>query len=600
MNLHTLFRALCILILALASSTATAAPLDKSANGKIDEAINVHYLSTNFDKAEGLLLGTLKACGDRCSNGVKARAWMYIGIVRGAGKQDMDGAAAAFMEALTLDSNTKLDVDLSTPELKQLFEESSGAIGDSGSSDDSDDDIVLDGSGGSDMPMGGGIECTPDVAEVETRRPVPVACRTSEPAARMVLYFREFGADRWSQKNMGKGGEYWLATIPCGATGIQGTLAWYVVASNAQGEPIDSYASEAAPNEISLVSSTTLEPPAYPDQKAPARCVDMAECPEDMRGTPACPDTGGGGEGGGGGGWGDSCQENSECQSGLACIDGTCESAPSCDSDADCSGGECIDFVCHYADSGGDASDTEGPRNFIGIHFGADFASVSGTSVCSPAPEVNSAFECYLGSRYYQTPLFQYDAAGNPTQVISQYNNPASPSYDPLQSGQIGSTLALSTLRALVSFEHLFTSKIGVEGRAGLAFRGAPSSGTVDLLHAAVRAKYWFTGTGPGLRIFGLVGGGLAQVDAQQSITVREFQGDNSPAFNTTACNQTQPSCDLAVTAYKKLGTTFVTGGLGAFMNLGGHGPSFELNGRIMFPASGFVVQPNVGWLIGF
>ncbi|HET9953066.1 MAG TPA: hypothetical protein VFQ61_01110, partial [Polyangiaceae bacterium] len=54
---------------------------DAAANRKIDEAINTHYLATDFDKAEAVLTGTIKACDDKCSPQTLAKAWMYVGIV---------------------------------------------------------------------------------------------------------------------------------------------------------------------------------------------------------------------------------------------------------------------------------------------------------------------------------------------------------------------------------------------------------------------------------------------------------------------------------------------------------------------------------------
>ncbi|HXS16029.1 MAG TPA: hypothetical protein VN764_02510, partial [Polyangiaceae bacterium] len=68
---------------------------DASASQKIDEAINNHYLMMDLDKAEDLLVGTVSACEDKCSPGTKAKVWMYVGIVRGSGKQDQAGAADA-------------------------------------------------------------------------------------------------------------------------------------------------------------------------------------------------------------------------------------------------------------------------------------------------------------------------------------------------------------------------------------------------------------------------------------------------------------------------------------------------------------------------
>lgn len=585
-NLKTLFGPICILSLALFASNASAAPLDKSANAKIDEAINVHYLSTNFEKAEGLLKGTLKACGNRCSASVKARAWMYIGIVRGAGNQDLDGAAAAFAEALTLDPNQELDRDLATDELRELYAETTGGeVADPGGGE-----VILEETGGggpTEVPTGGML-CTPEVVEVETRRPIPVSCTTDRPATRATLYYKEFGAPSWSQVNMGKGGDSWLGTIPCSATGNQGNLSWYVKAMGSKGETIDNLGSENAPIQVATVPSTAAPPPAYPGEEAPERCMDPADCPEEMRGTPACPGTTKGG-GGGSGGWGDACRSSRDCQSDLACMDGTCESPPSCEVDEDCSGGTCVDFLCRYED--GDWGDGDGgaagdqPVNFVGLHFGIDLAQISGDAVCNPA--AGSDFTCYAGEEVYAVP------------AVSMTHDPMSPTYDPTQSGRIGSSLAPSTIRVLASYERFFTDKIAVEGRLGAAFGGAPDSGFADLLHIGVRGKYWFSGMGPGLRLFGLLGAGMGQVDAKKELAVREFAADNSEAYRQYCGGQ--PYCRVSpITAYKKLGTTFVTAGIGAFLNLGDHGPVVELNGRVMLPASGFVVQPTLGWMLGF
>jgi hypothetical protein len=102
---------------------------DKSANKKVDEAINTHYFATEFQKAEDILLGTIQACGEKCSPQTLARAWMYVGVVRGSGKQDMAGAKEAFNTALALDPKVKLDQDISSPETKQAFANAGGSGG---------------------------------------------------------------------------------------------------------------------------------------------------------------------------------------------------------------------------------------------------------------------------------------------------------------------------------------------------------------------------------------------------------------------------------------------------------------------------------------
>ncbi len=96
MNPKLTLRIAITILLAVFSFSAVAAPKDGAALKKIDEAINVHYLATEFDKAEAMLLGVVKACGKDCSPAVVAKAYMYVGLVRGCGKQNMAGAKEAF------------------------------------------------------------------------------------------------------------------------------------------------------------------------------------------------------------------------------------------------------------------------------------------------------------------------------------------------------------------------------------------------------------------------------------------------------------------------------------------------------------------------
>src|SRR5688572_13071175 len=116
-----------ILLVALLSLVALPAQAqftrDAAATKKIDEAINNHYVATDFEKAEGVLLGTINACGDKCSPAVFAKAWMYVGIVRGSGRNNQAGAKEAFQKAHAADPNVKLDMVLATPETQATFNE---------------------------------------------------------------------------------------------------------------------------------------------------------------------------------------------------------------------------------------------------------------------------------------------------------------------------------------------------------------------------------------------------------------------------------------------------------------------------------------------
>src|SRR3954469_18453664 len=90
------------LVFLLVTSGASAAPRDKAAQKKIEEAIYTNFLNTDFDGAEGLLLGTIRACEDKCSPSLVAKAWMYVGVIRGSGRNDLPGAQEAFTTAISI------------------------------------------------------------------------------------------------------------------------------------------------------------------------------------------------------------------------------------------------------------------------------------------------------------------------------------------------------------------------------------------------------------------------------------------------------------------------------------------------------------------
>jgi hypothetical protein len=387
--------ALCFLLVATAlfgAGSGRAAPRDAAANQKIEEAINTHYLATEFDKAEALLKGVLEACEDRCSPSVKGRAWMYVGIVRGSGKQDVAGAQEAFKQALATDPAVKLDDALATPPVRQAFAAAGGSAGAPAAAPKAEA-----AKGATAAEVAGNMECTPTVTEVEQQRPIPVACTTDEPATNVVLHYMGFGGEQWQQVQLTKKGEYWQGEIPCNETGNVGKLKFYVQAKDKDGEELDAHGNKKEPAEISIVAHTEEEPPSYPGETAPAKCMEASACPDDMIGTPACPGTAK--KGRGNKGWGAACDTSQECDSGLLCTQGdngrTCETAPSCEGQNDCpSGAVCKNGQCDVADEGG--AEAAGPykKNLLGLHFAADFGFLSGHDVCAPG----SNFNCFYGN----------------------------------------------------------------------------------------------------------------------------------------------------------------------------------------------------------
>jgi len=576
-------RLLCLL-LTLALPASAQFTRDNAANKKIDEAINEHYLATDFDKAEGVLTGTVQACGDKCSPQVIARAWMYVGIVRGSGKNDQAGAREAFQKALSADPQVKLDAALATPETQKTFDNSGGGGGSAPSPEPTSSPAAA---GGGEEEGPGGMKCTPDAMEVETRRPIPVECVSDQDAASVELRYKPFGGD-WKTLKMSKKGESFRVEIPCNETKTAGDLKVYARAKDAAGETIDNWGSKNKPINYTLGESVAGAPPAYAGEQPPARCADSSECPPDF---PGC---GGGGAARGNVDWGGKCENSTECKSGLLCESGVCETAPSCERDDDCSTGKCSDGKC---DVGSDVASSSGPykKNWFGLSFGVDFSVIGGSDVCT----ASSDYSCY--------------DAGSTSKA---YAGPAYPGTG------IAKGLAVATQRVLLSYDRAFSPNFTAGLRVGYAFGGGPpavnkfdedtnepvSKTNFLPFHLEARLAYWF-GQGAlakkGVRPYLFVGGGMAQVDSKVQVTVYDCSGTTAMPSNP-ACqpngtlDPANPLLARKVDAWKKLGQGFAEVGGGMVYAIQPQlGIQANLNLMYMLGSSGPVLEPSLGLVYG-
>ncbi|MEI9954595.1 MAG: hypothetical protein WDO74_37905 [Pseudomonadota bacterium] len=542
---------------------------DNAASKKIDEAINEHYLATDFDKAEQVLTGTVTACADKCSPPVIAKAWMYVGIVRGSGKNDQAGAKEAFQKALASDPTIKLDVQLATPETQKTFSDlgGAGAVVAAATPAAADEDAGDKG----------GLKCTPDVRELQTLRPIPLECTSDEEVASMEIRFKPFGSEEWKAAKMKKVGDAFRGEVPCDATGSAGTLKVYVRAKDAAGESVDSFGSKAKPIDFIASENTTATPPSYPGEPAPARCVAKEECPPDF---PGCAGT----VKRGNKDWGQACENSTDCKAGLQCGDGTCEAAPSCESNSDCDSGVCSDGKCGVGEGGG-AGSSKYKKNWFGLHFAQDIAIIGGSDVCSVDARQNRGFSCF--------------PEGTETEYTGQ----------PFPGAGISTGTVIATRRLLLSYDRAFTPNITLGARVGFAFSGGPPANGNKFLpfHGELRLTYWF-GKGAlgkkGLRPYAHLGGGVAQVDGKVKVTVADCESivDNG-VYNR--CVQGDPSVKdqttgITMDVWRKMGQEFLTAGGGVVYAFTDNlGAQLNLNIMYMLPTSGAVFQPSIGVVYG-
>jgi len=637
--LFRLHRLLWITLLLFVAAPAFAQyTRDNAANKKIDEAINTHYVATDFEKAEGVLLGTINACSDKCSPQTMGKAWMYVGIVRGSGKNNQAGAKDAFQKALAADPSTKLDTVLATPETQATF---AGLGGAAAAAPEPAAPAVAPVAAAA--PAGGGLTCTPDVRSVETRRQIPVQCSSDEEVTSMELKYKVFGSDSWKTLPMMKKGDSFRVQIPCNATENSGTLRVYVRAKDAQGEMVDSWGSKTAPVEFNIAEGVTDPPPQFDDSEPPPRCDAKggADCPPDF---PGC----GGAKAGAARGakdWGEQCANSTECKSGLLCNEGTCQAAPSCDTDADCSTGKCLDGKCDLPEDAAAGPSTY-KKNWLGLNIAQDIAFVGGYNVCDP----------FLGQASDNYACFYEGTTDQPF-----FHTP----YPPRDGINTGTVMA--TTRILVSYDRAFTPNITAGARIGFALGGGPPAGMTPAggakdppahstgvggtpflpLHLEVRGQFWFLPlTAKLFRAYVLVGGGMAQVDAKVKINEYDCEkaghdpsgkdvsnqflanGDPNPDYKTDSnyyvapytvgtntlnpyqqCRRGKPSnynikkappAD-AVDGWRKMGQGFIEGGVGAMLAIKDNmGVTLEAKVLYMLPASGVVIQPSAGFSLGF
>jgi hypothetical protein len=589
-----------VALLLLAAPAAGQYTRDDAAGKKIREAIEQYYLPTRFDEAEAMLNATIEACEDKCSPQVLAKAWMYIGVVRGSGRNSLAGAKEAFARAIALDPGVELDSALATATTERAFQDAGGWATTSAKATKPSDTAAPAPPKAAAAAEGAGLECTPKTHEAETRRPVPVQCRAAAGgAASMELRFKPFGED-WQSLKMTAQGDSFRAEIPCDKTRVSGALQLFVRAKDASGDEVAGWGTKADPIQIRLVESSAEAPPKFDDTGPPPRCAAKEDCP------PNFPGCGGGSSAHGNVDWGGKCDNSSECKSGLLCLDGACEVAPSCETDANCPAGACVGGKCDIV-SRGEPHVTSYAKNWFGLHVAQDLMFVGGSNICTQSAQAGENFSCYYaGSR--------------------------SGAYvdEPYPGAKKSTTPVLATTRILLSYDRSITANISGGLRVGYAFGGGPPAGrdviydrsgrvaqVVDKglsflpLHLELRVSYWF-GASPlgrkGLRPYVHVGGGLAPVDGKVVLSVKDcglYATRGTQAYADCA-NGTVPSNDarlrsVDLDAWKKLGQGFLTVGGGAvyaFTNT--LGAQVNLNLMYSLPASGVVIEPSLGATLGF
>lgn len=248
----------------------------------------------------------------------------------------------------------------------------------------------------------------------------------------------------------------------------------------------------------------------------------------------------------------------------------TKENAP-CQSNADCEAG-----VCEAGSCVEQPARPRGPRRYwFGIGVAQDLMFVSGSDVCTEQSQVHDGFSCFRsnGSQYHGTPVRgRGDSVGG---------------------------IDLATTRALVTLDAVVAEPFTLGVRVGYTLRGGgprPDGGSSYLPWLAeVHAAYWFPRAfGPSFSPYVTLAGGLAQVDAKNSVKVLEDRSVPPPP------NQLDNPDTQTLDAWKKSGLSFVAIGGGAYVPVTEHsGVTLEARFLFLFPDSGVAPELAVGYAFG-
>lgn len=519
--LRLCFRLACFSLLWV--SVSLAAPNDAAVKKAIDTAMDEYARTKDADKADAQLLEAIALCADACKPTLLARAWMYIGLVKG-GSKDWDTAREAFSVALGFDDKIELDPRFFSPTAQALFD---GLKRQASPSDPAKVTPKFE--------PGTQMACWPLVQEVETFRPIPIACQTRLANVEgVVLRYRQYGSDNWVRVDLKKVEDDWRGEIPCAELGRPGTWGMYVEARDERDNTLERIGSRDRPLVFKVVEKSDAPPPSLPGEPPPDRCVATAYCPEDMIGTPACEQL----QGGAPAQKDTTCEESSDCDFGMSCVKGSCQAPSVCTTDKDCGG----DGVCRA----GLCAERERPPklDWFGFHFGTDFASLSGSNdVCRAGAD---EYACFDGSEAYD---------GTPY---------------PGNGGAVSSGLHIGTMRAMMSYDRFVLDRLSLGVRFGFAFSGAPED--FFPLHFEGRGTYYFGDVTRSRSTFVpylAAGFGLAQVDSRVEVQMVDcIEGAEqacleAPAVNNDLIDRDGPGPDEGsarlrnLQAYKTLGNVF-------------------------------------------
>jgi hypothetical protein len=530
------------------TSPAWAGPKDGEAKKLAESAIYEDYLNLQFDAALDKLNQAKAVCEEGCGQSVKATILRDLAVVYFAGKEDRAKALDYFKQAFQADPFIQLDEDLSSDEIKAVFNEARQAVGVPSSSEGA----VADPDEPSKPPAATGSHTAPAEQAVET--PVPLYMIAPEDTDAVKLMFKSPGQDKFRSMGLRRYKAGWGGEIDCNAASKKpGTLEYYFIMYDELGRETGRVGDEFETFTVPIKTSLSGPGPSLPDQSPPGSCKEVmaADCPP---GFPGC-----------------ATYEEEEWAKEEEVAEG------------------------------------EKPSVWLTLGGSMDFLLAPASNVACTS---ESPYSCYYGDTFRDPQADLRDRNNNQVAdaggftVAQQAGNPQ-PGANFEGAGSIPGGLTLATQRILVGVDYAVLPELLLGLRLGYAFGGGPKEGEGGAaflpFHAEGRVAYWFGGAHKGaFRPFVQVGGGAAQVDAKVEVEIVD------PAYVPACASQGKVAGERClvrtVNAWRKAGTVFGTAGLGAMIATG-QTAGIVVEGRAMAlfpsPTEGIAISGLLGFTLG-
>ncbi len=588
------FRTVALLCSALLAGSV--AHLASGADAKVEtearklqeNAMDVDFLGLDLAGAKKKLQDALKKCGeDKCSKKLVASLHRDLGVVL-VNNKDPKGGQSELEAALDADESVTVSKDyLDNPDVKKAWEaaKKAGSAAPPPTTTKPASTSTSAPKGGSDSSDEGSLTIKTKIAEAGYK--LPVVIDTEEEADKIKLSYKTAAMDKYKTVEAKKAGKKYLVEIGCEDAQFPGEIKVYARAYDDQGNEVDHAGSPKKPLVIKLVDKLPEgeEGASYPDGKEAEKCTDKADCQPGFPCASANKKH-----------QGDGCENDDECDSGLACVpndNGT-------------------KWCYESGDGGGGGGD--GPKKparkfkrlWIGADFQADFLMLgSQNDICKA-----NTWACVYNGDVVGADGNTY--GGNHDVGLTRQGHPEDIDTILGQSGKTSGGPALGTLRVFVSFDYFITDNISLGLRLGRAFRGNDANSvTFFPWHIEARGQYFF-GKDPlattGFKPYAMVGGGAAEFDAPvPNVKVMPGTGDASTGqytSNMNACTEIDAAgtCRLGnVTAYRLAGQGFAEIG-GGFWYLATENIAINVAAKLLFPLPTFSpgVAPEVGVKFGF